>query len=71
MPEVVLDCRGLRCPLPVVELAKAFRELAVGAEVELLSDDPASAADVPAWCRMRGQELVSAGDGRYVVRRLT
>ena len=41
MPEVVLDCRGLRCPLPVVELAKAFRELAVGAEVELLSDDPA------------------------------
>ena len=66
----VLDQRGQRCPLPVIALAKAVAELEVGAELTLLTDDPAAAHDIPAWCRMREQELVRAGDGEFVVRRL-
>jgi TusA-related sulfurtransferase len=38
----------------VIELAKALPALAVGEVVEVLSDDPAAATDIPAWCRMRG-----------------
>jgi tRNA 2-thiouridine synthesizing protein A len=66
----VLDQRGERCPLPVIALARAVRELPVGGEVTLLTDDPAAEHDVPAWCRMREQQLVSAADGTFVVRRL-
>jgi tRNA 2-thiouridine synthesizing protein A len=65
-----LDCRGMLCPLPVIKLAQAFPELTVGDSIAVLADDPAAATDIPAWCRMRGQELVSAEDGRYVVRKL-
>ncbi|HUR15354.1 MAG TPA: sulfurtransferase TusA family protein [Mycobacteriales bacterium] len=66
-----LDCRGMRCPLPVVELAKAWAQVAVGETVELLSDDPAAAADVPAWCRMREQAYDgSPAPGTFLVRRL-
>ena len=65
-----LDCRGMLCPLPVIKLAQAFPALAVGDSIAVLADDPAAATDIPAWCRMRGQELVSAEDGRFVVRKL-
>ncbi|MGD9959717.1 sulfurtransferase TusA family protein [Nocardioides sp.] len=71
-----LDCRGLRCPLPIIELAKALPEIDVGGMVAVVSTDLAAAVDVPAWCRMRAQEYVgqdTAQDGtpRYLVRRLS
>jgi tRNA 2-thiouridine synthesizing protein A len=57
-PARVVDCTGVRCPVPVIRLAQAIREVAPGEVVRLLADDPAALADVPAWCRMRDQELV-------------
>jgi tRNA 2-thiouridine synthesizing protein A len=69
-PEV-LDCRGQRCPLPVIELARRLPELPVGAVLRVLADDPAAAVDIPAWCRMRGHEYVGAMAAGYDVRRLT
>ena len=69
-----LDCRGQRCPLPVISLARRWAEVAVGQVVAVTATDPAARHDVPAWCRMRGQEYVGedvAPDGtpRYLVRR--
>jgi TusA-related sulfurtransferase len=74
--ELELDCRGQLCPLPIIALAKAFGDLAVGDTVVVLADDPAAAVDVPAWCRMKGQEYAGAdvaddGTPRYVVRRVS
>jgi tRNA 2-thiouridine synthesizing protein A len=67
-----LDCRGQRCPLPVIGLARRLPELPVGEVLRVLADDPAAAVDIPAWCRMRGQEyLGSPGPDAYDVRRLT
>jgi len=65
-----LDCRGLLCPLPVIKLAQALPSVAVGDTITVLADDPAAATDIPAWCRMRSQELLSATENQYVVRRL-
>jgi tRNA 2-thiouridine synthesizing protein A len=65
-PDVEVDARGLACPLPVIELAKAVRELPVGGVVRLFATDEAAGVDVPVWCRMQGQRLVgraSAADG--------
>ena len=67
-----LDCRGLLCPLPVIHLAKRYTEVEVGELVVVLADDVAARTDIPAWCRMRGQEFVGEEEpGRYVVRRLS
>jgi tRNA 2-thiouridine synthesizing protein A len=69
-----LDCRGQRCPLPVIALARRLPALPVGSVLRVLADDPAAAVDIPAWCRLRGQEYVgeSTVDGTpaYDVRRL-
>jgi len=71
---IELDCRGLPCPRPIVELAKRIAEVEVGEVLAVVADDPAARYDVPAWCRMREQEYVGedlADDGvpRYLVRR--
>ncbi|MGH8775698.1 MAG: sulfurtransferase TusA family protein [Jiangellaceae bacterium] len=72
---LVLDCRGMRCPLPVIELARRIAGVAEGEIVAVVADDPAVATDVPAWCRMRGQSYLGLGDPvdgtpSYLVRRL-
>lgn len=73
---VEMDCRGLPCPRPVIELARRITEVEVGEMLAVVADDPAAAYDVPAWCRMRKQEYVGAdraddGVPRYLVRRLS
>ena len=60
-PEV-LDCRGQRCPLPVIALARRLPGLPVGGVLRVLADDPAAANDIPAWCRLRGQEYLGRVD---------
>lgn len=74
IPDLVLDCRGMRCPLPVIELARRIAEVDIGSIVAVVADDPAAAADVPAWCRLRGHEYAGAGapvhgTPSYLVRR--
>ncbi|MFC8924116.1 sulfurtransferase TusA family protein [Cellulosimicrobium sp. NPDC057127] len=55
---VVVDARGLRCPLPVVRLAAAARDRPPGERLVVWSTDPAARHDVPAWARMRGHRVV-------------
>jgi TusA-related sulfurtransferase len=74
-PGLVIDARGRRCPLPILELARRIADVPVGATIAVEADDPAALPDVQAWCRMRGQEYVGvtrAADGTpaYRVRRL-
>lgn len=78
-PQLTLDARGKRCPIPIIELARHIGDVPVGAVIAVLSDDPAARLDVPEWCRMRHQEYVgerpadkAANDAlAYLVRRLT
>lgn len=66
-----LDCRGQRCPLPVIALARRLPQLPVGTVLRVLADDPAAAIDIPAWCRLRGQEFAgSPAPDTYEVRRV-
>ena len=73
-PDLELDCRDLRCPMPVIELGRHLEEVPVGGLLAVVAHDVAARVDVPAWCRMRGQDYVgedAAPDGtpRYRVRR--
>lgn len=54
----VLDCKGLMCPMPVVQLAKKIKAMDVGQELELISDDVGSKEDIPAWCQRTGNQLI-------------
>jgi len=76
-PDVLeIDCRGMVCPAPVIELNRHLGDVEPGGLLAVVATDAAARVDVPAWCRMRGQEFVgedAADDGtpRYVVRRVS
>jgi len=73
-PDRVIDCRGLLCPMPIVETKRAIATLAVGQILEVLATDPGSKRDMPAFCKNTGNELVEASeDGavfHYLIRKL-
>ena len=62
-----LDCRGKRCPLPIIELSKKIKESEVGQELLLISDDPATAADLNAWARMTGNEFKVVSEDNFLI----
>lgn len=71
--KVVLDARGLLCPMPVVKTAKAMKELETGDVLQLISTDRGSVADIPAWAESTGNELIEwheeAGDFVFHLRK--
>jgi tRNA 2-thiouridine synthesizing protein A len=71
----VLDLKGLLCPMPVIKIAKAIKEIQAGEIIEAYATDPGVMADIPAWCRTTGNELVvlekQDKQFRFVVRRTT
>lgn len=74
-PAVHVDCRGLRCPLPVIHLARRIADVTTRDVIAVVADDPAARTDIPAWCRMRGHEFVGEsreadGATTYLVRRM-
>ena len=70
---VIVDTRGLFCPVPVIKTSEAIKNIESGRVVEVISDDPAIAQDLPAWCQSTGHRIVSvAQEGqvyRYQVRK--
>ncbi len=56
--DTVLDCKGLNCPLPVLKTKKAIDGMAVGQVLQMLSTDPGSKADMAAWTKRTGHELL-------------
>ena len=53
-----LDCKGMLCPLPVVKVSKAIKEIDPGKILLLLATDPGSRPDMAAWTKRTGNPLV-------------
>ncbi|MCE7748485.1 MAG: sulfurtransferase TusA family protein [Candidatus Heimdallarchaeota archaeon] len=70
-----VDARGLSCPGPILNSKKAIMKLKVGQVLEILTTDPGSKTDIPAWAHVTNQELVSSEEVsseefRFIVKRL-
>ena len=64
-PDVVLDCVGLACPMPIFKTANAIKQMQSGQVLEVQSDDDGIVKDMPAWCNKTGHEyigLIKEGD---------
>lgn len=59
---LVVDARGLVCPLPVLRLRKALLAQPVGTRVRLLATDAMAAVDVPHFCDGAGHRLIAQRD---------
>jgi TusA-related sulfurtransferase len=72
-PNKKIDCLGLFCPMPILKVREAMIPLTPGQVLEMLSDDPASEADMKSWTTRTGHELLAIErDGavfRFLVRK--
>jgi tRNA 2-thiouridine synthesizing protein A len=60
--KLTLDCKGLSCPMPMMKLAKAMKELNSGEVLEMLGTDPGTKSDLPKWCEKTGNTMLEGGD---------
>ncbi len=67
---MILDCLGKRCPLPIIELAKALADKPIGFMLTLLSDDPASQPDLIAGARMTGNSVETSETNAFQITKL-
>ncbi|MDA8776877.1 sulfurtransferase TusA family protein [Alphaproteobacteria bacterium] len=56
---IEIDATGLHCPMPVLRLQKALRDLESGARITLLASDPMAAIDVPHFLSEHAHKLIA------------
>jgi tRNA 2-thiouridine synthesizing protein A len=62
-----INLEGLLCPIPVVKVSKAVKDLPIGGVLEATATDPGVLADIPAWARTTGNEVIKIErDGKLV-----
>lgn len=57
--DLVVDTKGLACPMPIVKAKKALDGLESGQIMEVLSTDKGSVNDFQAWVKQTKHELIS------------
>ncbi len=72
-PEILLDAKGLSCPLPVLRANRALRGMQPGDRLRVLATDRAAIGDVRAFCHETGHLLIAFGEEAgvlsFVIRR--
>jgi tRNA 2-thiouridine synthesizing protein A len=58
MSVTVLDTKGLNCPLPILRVKKAIKDVPAGGTLQVLATDPGAVKDFEAFCRATGNQLV-------------
>ncbi|ETP67996.1 hypothetical protein AC739_17955 [Planococcus glaciei] len=54
----VLDAKGLACPMPIVKTRKEMKDMESGQVLEILATDKGAKADMTAWAKSGGHELL-------------
>jgi len=65
LPETI-DCRGLKCPLPVLKLEKRLEAATPGTVLIVLATDPMAKVDIPLYCRRHGDTCSMEVDGNVL-----
>ena len=59
---IVIDTRGLRCPLPVLKVQKDIRTLASNQIALVIADDPLASVDLGHFCDQNNYSFVEIAD---------
>lgn len=58
--DLELDLKGLLCPLPMVKVSQNIGKVPVGGVIRAVATDPGAMADIPAWAKSTGNEVLQA-----------
>ena len=60
--KIDLDCWGMFCPMPIVQLKKATKNMQPGQVLRLVATDPGSKRDVPAWAEKTENMILDSSE---------
>lgn len=66
--DLELNLQGLMCPLPVVKISQAIKNVPVGGIIEATATDPGVMADIPAWAKSTGNEMLKVEKEGKIIR---
>lgn len=58
--EIVVDCEGMLCPLPVLRARKRLMALPAGSVICVRATDAMAAIDLPHFCTQAGHQFLGA-----------
>ncbi|REJ09978.1 sulfurtransferase TusA family protein [Halobacillus trueperi] len=61
-----LDATGLACPMPIVKTKKAMKDIEAGEVLEIQATDQGAKADLTAWAKSGGHELLQTEEDNGV-----
>ncbi len=65
----ILDCKGMKCPRPVLKVAIKANSMNTGSVLEVYADCPSFSNDIKKWCEDSEKVLISCvdqGDGSII-----
>lgn len=62
-----INCLGMKCPRPIIEIAKAARKLPPGSILQIRADDLAFESDVKAWAENAEASILKLEKNGYTV----
>lgn len=57
--EKEIDLVGQLCPMPVIKVQNLAKQSQIGDIIVARCTDPGVKADIPAWCRINGHEILA------------
>jgi tRNA 2-thiouridine synthesizing protein A len=64
----LLDVTGLACPMPIIRTKKKMNDLAEGQVLEIHATDKGAKADLAAWAKSSGHELITQTEEGHVLK---
>lgn len=64
----LLDVTGLACPMPIIRTKKKMKDLAEGQVLEIHATDKGAKADLAAWAKSSGHELITQTEEGHVLK---
>lgn len=65
--DIILDAKGLACPMPIVKTKKAMKQLEAGQILEVQATDKGSRADLKAWAESTGHHYLGTFEKEEVL----
>ncbi|QTH40974.1 sulfurtransferase TusA family protein [Cohnella sp. LGH] len=62
MADIVIDAKGLACPMPIVKAKKGIDSILSGQTMELYTTDKGAMNDFKVWVNQSNHELLEANE---------
>jgi tRNA 2-thiouridine synthesizing protein A len=57
MDVIILNCVGMKCPMPIVHVSRVEQSASEGSQIEVSADDPAFYSDIHAWSEIHAHKV--------------